>query len=224
METKVLCPVVSEIVLINDVNIDDLLIYQELMPLLKKPHLIKVTNADDCTLLLYDEIKSCLDNETLFIFPGKGAEDFRSRIEILDVNFALALNVPAKRFWRPGSKPRVEITWPDIISFRYIKRVIVCDDVISSGETILSLKETAPDFLQSLPWRLYTWILKNSSKRRLNKEFESCFAVYVAKRLSGRLFIISISTLIKKKEILHSFVEEYANNKEGLLSVMRKIV
>lgn len=213
---------VAEIILINDILVSDAEVYQKIVPQLKNFHFVRLVNADDCTFGLYKAVSSLISQETLFVFPGQGAKDVKRRLEFLDIDFISFINVRTKRYWKSGNRPEVEIKWPELSNIK-ANRIVVIDDVISSGGTVLALRKNAPDFLQRLPWNLLTWVFKKSSRKILNNESESCFAVFDVKSPSGNMAINSLSTLIKKEEVLTSFAKKHSVCPKKLFKIIKEL-
>lgn len=100
----------------------------------------------DLTKKLTDIMKPTIDiidrNKTLIIYPGEGAQTVRSIAQIPS-DFP-TLVIPARRIKDPETGKTIGTDLPtitDTISTDEIETVLVIDDVIDTGNTLISLKE-----------------------------------------------------------------------------------
>lgn len=212
MELYYRAAISGAIIIINDLPINNSMLYEKIFPLLKMPHLASVVNVDDCVLNLAEQLQDLSDIRTLFVFPGNGAKDFFNRLAVLGVNFPKSLDIFASRIWQRGHQPVVTVNWRVIENLDSICRVVIIDDVVSSGETILQVKKSSPDLLKRLNWQTVCWVFKHSAQDQIKKEFVSVETDILGKRINGRLAINSFSTLTKRHDVLESFAQTHAKN------------
>lgn len=212
MELQYRAVINEAIIIINDLSINDSVLYEKVFPLLKTPHFASVVNADDCVLNLAEQLQNLSDIRTLFVFPGNGAKDFFNRLAALGVNLPNSFKITARRTWQKGQIPKVAVDWPVIENLDSIRRVVIVDDVVSSGETVLQVKRSAPDLLKQLDWQIVCWVFKHSAQDLIKGEFLSAETDILAKRINGRLAINSFSTLTNRYDVLVSFGKTHAKN------------
>lgn len=212
----------ASLVLINDLPLRDDQLMAEILPWLTKPYGVRLINADDCALALAELISNELGGQTLAVFPGQGAEPVRQKLADLDINPQLSVAVQAKRLWTPGTeKPCAEIVWPQVKLPKGIARALVCDDVVSTGATILAVKEQAPLLLKALPWEVGAWVLKIKNQHYFRSEFQAVKAAFGVKDIDGDLAINSLSTLLQRPTVLESFAQRRTNNPSGFCRLMQ---
>lgn len=137
----------------------------------------------------------------LLVFPGNGGCKVRQLCSSFE-SFCQT-TVPAKRVWNPGSDPAALVGGLDdrrLLIFE--KKVVVVDDVISSGATLRLVHERNSWRTPRASWIAASWLSQLPRKGYpLDRYARFYTALLVENPLGQRVPINSLSTLVEDKEI-----------------------
>ena len=193
--------------------------------LLLKPQEI----AGNLDALLKKELSEIISPKgTLFVFPGRGGTEVKALSELHRVY--PQTEVFAKRFWKPGSKPAVAvgtITPPAGIRRRKIKRIVVPDDVISSGETLHKLYEkNFSRFKTGCVWIGGSWFAQVPRMKQTSsgvKGYQKIITAVIVKGPQGKKVPLnSLSTLILDPQVSQSYTKRHFHNPRDFLNLLKK--
>lgn len=162
--------------------------------------------------------------ETLFVFPGNGANYPKSRSSICQQ--VGGAGVYAKRIWTPGTDPVAiagQIT-PEVFMDLRTRFIVVVDDVISSGQTMYKLWRNNEWRFPRAEWIGATWFsqalcMKSSSGV---KGYKSVFASFLVESVSGRRVPInSLSTLRERAAIAESYASRHYSDVARFFQLIR---
>lgn len=162
---------------------------------------------------------------TLYVFPGDGASHVQS---LLRPPFLPAAPVTAKRWWSPGDDPFVYAA--EIMPQRFLapefRRLVVIDDVISSGQTMERLWERSAWKFPRACWVGACWVAQVPRTRCLSgvRGYESIRAAVVVEGPSGkRVPINSLSTLVEDVDIAESYMSRHCRRPEQLATILKQL-
>lgn len=165
--------------------------------------------------------------QTLLIFPGNGSNLVKKQIEKtlpswLSV-WPYKSYVPAKRFWEPGQYPQAIVGNIGSSVYVGLKRVIVIDDVISSGETCSKVYKHNYIYTPGAKWLAACWVAQKSAKL---KSFSPLMAIETVGTEGTKAPINSLSTLIADKNICRIYSERNFLNRaqdfQALIELCRR--
>lgn len=189
---------------------------------------LKVVFATKMTLVIMSlEIWKQIDPwRTLLVFPGNGSLLVKDQIELLFPGWLgkwpYKSYLPAKRFWEPGQNPVALVG--DICRGVYvgITKVIVIDDVISSGETCLKVYKRNFINIPEAKWLAISWVVQKSLHLR---NYSEIFPIEVVGEEGKRAPINSLSTLIADREMCRLYANrnfaDRAQDFESLINLCR---
>ena len=162
--------------------------------------------------------------DTLFVFPGNGANFPRSRS--VACKGAFGVGVFAKRFWMPGSEPIVMAgqIMPEFFMNLQTKAIIVIDDVISSGKTMQKLHENNSFRFPRAKWIGLAWFSQVLRTKPLSgiRGYGSVFASVLVGGVNGKKVPInSLSTLRGDAVIAQSYAKRHYVNTDEFLRLIR---
>lgn len=176
-----------------------------------KERLLVLEALEDMTLvfpeILSETLRQMLEPELdgsdpeLLVFPGNGGCKVRqlcSRFESFRQT-----TVPAKRVWNPGSDPTALVGGlNDRRLLIFEKKVVVVDDVISSGATLRLVHERNSWRTPRASWIAASWLSQSPRKGYPLDRYERIYtALLVENPLGQRVPINSLSTLVENEEI-----------------------
>lgn len=177
-------------------------------------------------LLYWHGWKELDPSTTLVVLPGNGALMVKKHIFLEKPTWLwqwiYRAYSKASRFWIPGENPLaiVERISPSV--FIGIKKVVIIDDVISSGETIRKLKSKNHDFIPGAEWQAVAWVTQQAASL---KGFSSIFSVKNVGSESKKVPINSLSTLVACQDIAESYAQRnFSQKADAFLRVIKKVV
>lgn len=167
-----------------------------------------------------------MEKETLLVFPGNGA-NYPRKLSRFCREFPKATSVEAKRFWVPGKDPVVTVglILPSIYIITRVKKVVVVDDVISSGLTMRRLYQKNAWRFPAAQWVGVSWmsqIPQMKAKSGVSGYERIATVCVVAKSNGGKVPINSLSTLRQDSEIAESYAQRHFRNPPEFLRLIRK--
>jgi hypothetical protein len=172
-----------------------------------------VYDARELTKSLIELLGSAEDGpSTAILFVGRSGEIVRQYLRA--TSYENGVRVHATTVDRSGSIPVVTtsaLSWHSLIDLN-IRKVIVFDDVVSSGKTLELLAERNAWRFPRATWYAAVWITR---KEKL-KGYKCVFASLQASHPKGkRVPINSLSTLIAEPAIAEVLVENHFPAKEA---------
>ncbi len=171
--------------------------------------------------LLEDELR-CDTKDTLIVFLGNGAQYPRRQLKSLDE--LMSCDVPAKRVWIPRVDPVCFAG--EILPEKYfplgIKKIVVIDDVISSGKTMLALHRANAWRIPGAQWVAATWVLQPLKKL---SGFTRILSACEVGKVSGlKSAVNSLSTLVANSEMATNYAERHIKKgyRERFLDILQK--
>ncbi len=165
---------------------------------------------------LSQELDKLLEKElggaTLIIFPGSGAQYPRKKLKIDGLPNQ---TVFAKRLWIPGKNPVClagDIKIQGFLNLQ-VKKIIVVDDVISSGGTISALHKRNSWRFPLATWVAATWVSQTLPKGL--KGFRILSACQVVKSSGLKSAINSLSTLRADKDLSLNYALRHLRSVES---------
>lgn len=163
------------------------------------------------------------DYKTLFVFPGAGSGYPRKLSRICQESNGV--DIYAKRLWQPGSNPVVTVgELPEHIDTT-VKRIVVVDDVISSGLTMQKVHENNTWRFPAVKWDAVSWVAqipRVKAESGVNGYERVATACVVGKTNGGRVPINSLSTLRQNREIAASYAERHFRRPDAFLYLIRQ--
>lgn len=159
---------------------------------------------------------------TLFVFPGNGANFPRRLSQVCRIQFGVGVH--AKRFWIPGENPEAQVglVCPERFMVLGIKNVVIVDDVISSGLTIRKLYQTNSWRIPGVCWHACAWISQILPKEKVRGYHEISVACLVKKFTGdGKVPVNSLSTLRQNTEIATSYAHRHFRTPEKFLQLIK---
>lgn len=158
-------------------------------------------------------------HETLLIFPGNGANVLRRYIPIEWLDNWQCINVSAKRFWQPGSYPRVIVN--PVVANKVLvgfKMVVVIDDVVSSGLTMKLIREKSMPWLPGVRWNFVTWVMQRSANIR---GYDLSNVAEFVGTPGTKAPINSLSTLMQNQLILRDYASRHIRDPDNFIKFIR---
>jgi hypothetical protein len=151
-------------------------------------------------------------SDSIVVFPGSGARYPRRCSALL--RMCQGIEVPAGRIWVPGSEPRAlaGTIAPDRFLVLGIRRIIVVDDVISSGATMRALHKRNAWRFPNASWVAGTWMLQHPQSRCRSgiAGFDTVLGGCVVSKPDGsRAAVNSLSTLCFDAAVRASYAERH---------------
>lgn len=162
--------------------------------------------------------EECDPQQTVLVFPGSGANIVRQYLNPTWLAKWRGFRFYAKRFWQPGEDPQVvaERIFPDQMVVG-VKRVVVIDDVFSSGQTAKLVREKNYAWIPGADWWAVGWI----SQRAVSlKGFSRSFTAEQFGTKTKKVPINSLSTLLADINIAQSYAMRNFERPEEFLSLL----
>jgi len=178
--------------------------------------------AEDLEKFLEDLVKN--EKDILFVFPGNGSNYPKATSKICKE--ATGVEVSAKRTWTPGSDPFVMVgtITPEIFLHRFVKTIVVVDDVISSGKTMQKLYTNNEwRFPPIVKWIGTTWLSQVPQMKAVsgvNGYSRTIAACVVEGPNKRRVPINSLSTLREQPDIAENYAKRHFSDFGAFLSII----
>lgn len=149
---------------------------------------------------------------TLLVFPGNGA--CYPRQQLASIAGFPSCEVYAERRWVPGTDPIISagVILPELFISTDVKKIIVVDDVISSGGTMLALHRVNAWKFPAAEWVAVAWVTQKlrsrpaSGLRGFARTLRGC---EVRKENGLKAAVNSLSTLRAKSELAQSYASRH---------------
>lgn len=174
---------------------------------------------------LEEILTDLVQNETLLVFPGNGA-NYPKKLSRICEEFPQTTSVYAERFWVPGTDPVVTagLIFPDTFLILKIKTVVVVDDVISSGLTMRKIHENNAWKFPAAKWIGTAWISQLPLGKFVGNYKEVRVSCMVRKSTGNhgnqKVPINSLSTLRKNREIADSYARRHFKKPSAFLDLI----
>lgn len=158
--------------------------------------------------------------KSLFVFPGNGSNFPKSFSSVCQQSNGVG--VFAKRFWTPGTNPIIRAGWimPEIFMNLGIKKIVVVDDVISSGKTMQKLYANNEWRFPGAEWIGACWLSQVPEMKSASgvKGYKQIFASLAVEGPNKRKVPInSLSTLREDKGIAENYAKRHFCNPQLFL-------
>ncbi|MES2087998.1 MAG: hypothetical protein V4467_03340 [Patescibacteria group bacterium] len=148
----------------------------------------------DQLLCTFCDLNGVKKEEALLVFPGASAVDV-CRGSVFKDSYTYK-HVYAKRFWFPDQDPVVTVG--EIYTRRFInsgiRAILVLDDVISSGQTLVKLRERNAWKFPNAVWHAGSWITRKNSLKGYETLYSSLLVAHSSDK-GLKVPINSLSTL-----------------------------
>jgi hypothetical protein len=187
---------------------------------------IVLLDAEQLNSLLTKQLFRLADQQSLVVFVGHGAQEISRRL-VLNGHFSY-VSVFAKRLWQPEEN----LVWlvgeilPQIMVMPQVKRVIVVDDVISSGQTLIKLCRRNSWKFPQAEWLALTWLSQMPKSGVLSglKGYREVRTAAVVRSPQNRLVPInSLSTLLEDEKIAGDYAGRKFQEPEKFLEILGQI-
>ena len=144
---------------------------------------------------------------TLVVFPGNGAAIVRAFLPNEWLGEWRCATCYASRIWNPPEPPRASV---GLIEPAYklrldVQTVVVIDDVISSGETMLKLRRLNLPWIPNSHWHAIAWVGQRATSTI--RGFESVTCVEAAGTPDTKAAINSLSTFMEKPGVAMDYAK-----------------
>ena len=182
----------------------------------------------EMSLSLEKLIKENIQKDTLLVFPGNGSNFVRKNLSNNFLKENRWINVFAKRNWFPGQDPVVRVgeLIPEVYLDCSIRRIIVIDDVISSGLTMRKLYLENYWRFPNAVWIAATWIMqfpRMKASSGISGYVKTISIVIIEGSQKERVPVNSLSTLIDEPEIAENYAQRHLNGSKDFLGIIKKI-
>lgn len=155
--------------------------------------------------LLVEEI----DEHTVLVFPGEGAQ-YPARM-LRSIASVPATAVAAGRTWVPSSDPvcSAGLILPERFLCLNVRKLVVIDDVISSGGTMEALHRVNSWRFPAAEWIATAWVTQPLRRNR-PKGFARVLSACTVRKKSGlKAAVNSLSTLRYESAIAESYAQRH---------------
>jgi len=168
------------------------------------------------------------EQDTLLVFPGNGSCFVRQTLSNKITNDFSWTSIFAKRGWYDDKNPLAIVgeIMPKRTLILGIKRVLVIDDVISSGITMRKIYQRNYWKFPQADWLAATWLMQSPRTKAPSgvKGFKKVLTTILVQGSQGkRVPINSLSTLVQEREIAENYAQKHFFHPEQFIQIIQTI-